>query len=106
MHALLNLAEVFDDPASSPVPHVLPAPKIAVTMPASLPQVAAVDAARNVTLGGLIGRGYPGRPTPQPPASILDTRTKCPKCRTRFVLPELRYQTGDLCFTCAREVRS
>jgi hypothetical protein len=49
----------------------------------------------------LIGNGFPPMATPTPPAFILDTRQRCPACGERFILPELRWMCGELCFPCA-----
>jgi hypothetical protein len=54
------------------------------------------------TLERLVGAGHPPYPpSPIPPDSILDTRTKCLKCKVRYVLPELKLLCGDLCWGCA-----
>jgi TubC N-terminal docking domain len=50
----------------------------------------------------LIGCGFPAYPpSPAVPAALLQTNARCPKGCGRFVLPELRNETGDLCWPCA-----
>jgi len=51
----------------------------------------------------LVGNGYPPRPRPTVPASILATpRVTCPACGAGMVLTELRGLCSGLCYECWR----
>jgi hypothetical protein len=54
------------------------------------------------TRRSLIGNGFPPMTTTTPPAAILDTRRRCPACGERFIIPELHWMCGELCFPCAQ----
>lgn len=49
----------------------------------------------------LVGRGFPVRPTPIVPTSILASpRLPCPTCTSGRVLPELASLTAGRCYAC------
>jgi len=45
-------------------------------------------------------REFRSHPKPHVPPSVTDTRRKCPNCKSRFILPELRTMTGEQCWEC------
>jgi hypothetical protein len=110
MHTLLiNLDEIFGEPALGQQTATQPAPAELANEPAIVsfeghPVVSrngeAVRWGRGTTIR-LCGSGFPPRPTPTVPAAIVaDPIVLCPRCASKPVLAEMRELTGGLCYPC------